>query len=766
MVFTFGTNVSNQRLGATFVRVGGPRLGDAQWQTQPSSLQSSRINEVSRHDSCKCHSDRQKIHIPASHEYGLSDLDASRGEWVNSDSPHTEALCQRVDSCESTDELSRCIQQSSSRMSAFVAARVASQAERLLREVDVTSVERQSGMAEITKCISSHISSMSSSGLINVLSLALLLSKHPIGQGLAAEAVAQLPPSSVASTGLYLRHFVQLLIITSAFTNQSQDRKSSLGQSMGALSRSLQDHVTAITPSSTVRDAVTACKIIASFRHRHHIPSAILHPVCVALATHAERSLLEYNATQLIIALTSLHACGHAPKPLYSAVTSALASDRLGYLSIRHRVSLLDAFDTAGQPLPAPLRHTLVSSALDACATLTHAEDVARLARAAGNTSGLPPARGLPVAEYLVRHAVDMPPADVAAALAALLRLGCVHGGAIAAFRGAAAPRLGDLRWWELRNAACCCANPECVRFSQVAAVQMTTAGVGRPCMKNPSPALSVEQVYSGVCDVAHMHVRMQADLWPQVRSAAGRAGRVTEAAVTAAFVAALIRDTATVGCQRVSDAAAALTTLLQSGLASAGDRGADGGGAGGRAAAPQLQAELEALLPLLADGPPATPELQALLATAAAEAGAAGRRRRQRAAADGVSRWASADDAVRWLQAARPAEVVHAVRVAAEAASDASASGQEPAADIRAAVFSAAQVRTCSCESACISLPLNRAPAALHGRCAHRPCSPPWPRPRLSPGWRVWPVSPDLGGPRLLPVAVRPMLAIRLLKQ
>lgn len=464
MVFKLGTNASNQRLGAAIIRVGGPRLGDAPWQTLPCSLQSSWINEASRHDSCKCYSDRQKIPISASPEYGLSDLDASRGEWVNSDSPHTEALCQRVDACESTDELAMCINQISSRMSSFVAARVAAQAERLLREVDVTSVERQSGMAEITKCISSHISSMSSSGLINVLSLALQLSNHGIGQGLAAEAVAMLPPSSIPSTPLYLRHFVQLLMITSAFTHQSQDRKSSLSQSMSALSRSLQDHVIAITPSSTVRDAVTACKLIASFRNRYRIASATIHPVCVALATHAERSLLEYNATQLIVALTSLHACGHAPKTLYVAVIAALASDRLGYLSTRHRVSFLDAFDTAGQPLPSSLRDTLLSGALDACTTLTHPEDVARLARAAGNTAGLPRARGLPIAEYLVRHAVTMPPADVTTALAALLRLGCVHGGAIAAFRGAAAPRIGDLRWWELRDAACCCATPACVR--------------------------------------------------------------------------------------------------------------------------------------------------------------------------------------------------------------------------------------------------------------------------------------------------------------
>lgn len=404
------------------------------------------------------------MHVPASVEEALSELDGNQGEWVNSDSPHTEALCRRVDSCESIEELAGCIQDDAAHMSAFVAARLASQSEMVLSAADVASAERRSGMDQVVKCILSNVPSMSSSGLINVLSLALLLSNANAGQRLAAAVVKQMPPSTIPSAPLYLRHFIQLLLVSSAFTSETHDRKSSLHQSMAALSKAALDHVTAIAPSSTVRDAVTACKILASFRNRGHIPSATLHPVCAALATHTERSLLEYNATQLIITLTSLHACGHAPKMLYAAVTAALATDRLGYLSTRHRVSLLDAFDAAGQALPTPLRHSLVSSALDACATLTRAEDIARLAQAAAVTPGLSPARGLPIAEYLVRHAAEMPAAAAAATLAALLRLGCEHGGAIAAFRGAAVPRFGELRWWELRDAACCCATPACVR--------------------------------------------------------------------------------------------------------------------------------------------------------------------------------------------------------------------------------------------------------------------------------------------------------------
>lgn len=188
------------------------------------------------------------------------------------------------------------------------------------------------------------------------------------------------------------------------------------------------------------------------------------------------------------------------------------------------------------------------------------------------------------------------------------------------------------------------------------------------------------------------MYACVQADLWPEVRSAAARGGRVIEAAVTAAYVADLVRDCPGAECQRVADAVAALTMLLQSGLVSAGDGAAGGGAAGSGAAVRQLQAELEALLLVLADAPPATPELEALMAAASAEAGTAGRRRRQqRVVVDGISRWASAEEAARWLQAARPAEVVQAVRVAAQAASTVS---EEPPGEIQEAVFAGAVVR------------------------------------------------------------------------
>eukprot|EP00892_Ulva_mutabilis_P000493 jgi/Ulvmu1/10444/UM062_0041.1 len=519
--------------------------------------------------------------------------------------------------------------------------------ERLLGQ---TNVNTQAGLAEVTQCILAHISSISSSGLINVLSLALLLSGQREGQDLAASAVRQLPPSSIPTAPLYLRHFVQLLLITSAFASVSRDRKSSLHQPLAALSRAVQDHVTSITPAVTVRDAVTACKIVASFRHRHYIPSATLQPVCVALSTHAERSLLEYNATQLIITLTSLHACGHAPKTLYAAVSAALATDRLGYLSSRHRVSLIDAFDAAGQPLPPPLRHCLVCAALDASASLTRAEDVARLARAAAATAGLPPARGLPLAEHLVRHAAELPPATLAATLAALLRLGCVHGGAVAAFRGAAAPRFAEMRWWELTDAAACCANTAC------------------------------------------------ADLWPQVRVAAARCGALAEATVTAAYLHALVSDSPALDCQRVADAASALTTLLQ-----AKDLDAmDGAGAihaeattlgrDMRGASKQLHAELAGLTELLSGSAARPPEVEELLAAAAAWAEPMRmRRRRPYVDESPLVRWRSKAEAVEWLQGARPFEVVQAVRAAA-GAPEADEAGGSSAAEAQEAICSSAE--------------------------------------------------------------------------
>lgn len=448
----------------TAVRVNAARQEDVRLQSGRALGHASAGEHATSRDSVTCYGARKPLHALASDDKVLSGLDAGRGEWTNGDSPYTEALCQLVDSCRDINALSSLIQDNSSRMSAFVAGRVASHAERLLGQADVNTVARQNNFAKVLDCISSHVSSMSHSGLINVLSLALLLSGHKASEDLAAAAVSQLPASSIQSASLYLRHFTQLLLITSAFCSVIRDHKSSVYQSMTALSRAVLDHITSIAPSVTVRDAVTACKILASFRHRHHIPLATLQPVCVALSAHAERSLLEYNATQLIITLTSLHSCGHAPKTLYAAVAAALATDRLGHLSSRHRVSLLAAFYSAGQPLPVPVRNALVYTSLDACASLTRADDIASLARAAAATPGLPPARGLPLAEHIVRHATEMPPSTAAATLAALLRLGCVHGGAIAAFRGTAAPRVGELQWWQLPDSAACCAHPACVR--------------------------------------------------------------------------------------------------------------------------------------------------------------------------------------------------------------------------------------------------------------------------------------------------------------
>lgn len=194
----------------------------------------------------------------------------------------------------------------------------------------------------------------------------------------------------------------------------------------------------------------------------------------------------------------------------------------------------------------------------------------------------------------------------------------------------------------------------------------------------------------------------MQADLWPQVRTAAAQSGTAVEAVVTAAYLASLIRDSPALDCQRITDAAAALTTLLRASAAAAvGEEVApDVPGAAAR-----LRVELEQVSALLADSAGRPAEVEALLEVADAQAGSTRLRRRQRRVASAaLGRWRSAAEVVQWLQTARPMEVVQAVRAAAEWPAVGSAGaprGDTEEQDIRAALGSSAEVRVSGSEHA-----------------------------------------------------------------
>ena len=227
--------------------------------------------------------------------------------------------------------------------------------------------------------------------------------------------------------------------------------------------------------TAPTRDAVLAAKILASYRHRKKVPGGSLRPILIALAAHTERSLLEYNATQLIIVLSCLRVCGGTPKSLYRAVASALLAGRLGHLTVRHQVTILHVFDSAAQPLPESLRQSFVASSLADIALLSNPDDVTKLAQATAATADMTPNVAMPIAEYLVRNAASVAPCVTAACLRELLSLGCVHGGAIAAFKGAAVPRLGECyagsfwTWLSVRltRHACASTSDYCVRYTR-----------------------------------------------------------------------------------------------------------------------------------------------------------------------------------------------------------------------------------------------------------------------------------------------------------
>lgn len=395
-----------------------------------------------------------------------SDQDNVDEDWPSNDlhPPDTEVLTQLIDACASLRDVDALIVQHGQQLSPFAAARLALKVEGLLSTSRAAAPPK---LVRIVPVLTSNVPSMSIVGLMHVLSLCLALPPSAAFSSLLDITLLHLTPTSAAKSHLYLRHLIHLFLSSSTLAlRSSTDPKVSVPKALlQGLAKYAATEAVSTLSSAPTRDAVLAAKILASFRHRKKVPLGSLRPILTALATHTERSLLEYNATQLIIVLSCLRVCGGVPKSLYRAVSSALLAGRLGHLSVRHQVTILHVFDSAAQKLPEALRQSFVSSSLSDISLLSNPDDVAKLAQATAATSNMTPTVAMPIAEYMVRNAASVAPAVTAGCLGALLSLGCVHGGAIAAFKGAAVPRLGECQAWQLIEAAFCAAHPSCVRL-------------------------------------------------------------------------------------------------------------------------------------------------------------------------------------------------------------------------------------------------------------------------------------------------------------
>ena len=380
----------------------------------------------------------------------------------------TDVLTQLIDSCASLRDVDALIVQHGQQLSPFAAARLAHKVEALLSSS--RSAQTRKLPARILPVLTCNVPSMGTVGLLHVLSLCLSLPPCAALSSLLDIALVHLTPASAGKSHLYLRHLMHLFLSTSTLALRSSTESGVAGpkamQSLQALAKYAATEAVSALSTAPTRDAVLAAKILASFRHRKKVPLGSLRPILTALAAHTERALLEYNATQLIIVLSCLRVCGGAPKSLYRAVSSALVGRRLGHLTVRHQVTLLHVFDSAAQPLPEALRQSLVSSSLTDIALLSNPDDVTKLAQATAATADTPPNVAMPIADYLVRNAASVAPRVTAGCLRALLSLGCIHGGAITAFKGAAVPRLRECHAWQLMDAAFCAAHPSCVRSS------------------------------------------------------------------------------------------------------------------------------------------------------------------------------------------------------------------------------------------------------------------------------------------------------------